>query len=223
MAIPKTNISLLAVRDGCDRTGQFSLRNNPRGVNKATWDASATPLKLTEFAGNVLGLQEVQDSKRSRANYEHVGPSGTSSIVDGGADSQLKFPNKPSATKMIYGKNTPSQYAQDTYCEMRHFGKHTGGQHRVEVHVCKKNNNSGLHYSKIAVICHQSGWFSGGSTLVLNDEWGYSQSWIKYEKLLDLPADKPFVTVIIYCVSPANSDSFAKAEVQYNCLQLTKT
>ena len=224
MAIPKKNISLLAVRDDCNQTGDFSLRNNPRGINKATWDASETPLRLTEFAGNILGQQDVKASASTRANYSHVGDTGSSSVVDTtGPDSQLFFPNKPSATKMIQGSNTPSEYAQDTFCEMRHFGIHTGRQHRVEVHVCRKNTNQGLHYSKIAVICHERNWFSGESELVVNEEWGYSQQWYKYEKVFQLPEEKPYVSVIVYCVSPRNSDKYKTAEVEYNCLQLTKT
>lgn len=218
------NVSLLAVRDDLDQTGNFSLRNNSRGRNKATWDKT-TDLSLLEYRNNVLGMQEIQSSSASRGVFQQalfLSGIGRATVVNAVSDSRLSFPDKPSAEKMIFGENQGLTIASDNGTEMRHFGKHTGGQHRLRVHVCRKNNNSGLHYSKIAVVCNDSFWMSGAETIALDDKWGYGSSWIKYEKTVNLPAGRPFVTVIIYCISPANSNLFVKCEVQYTALQLDK-
>jgi hypothetical protein len=221
------NVSLLAVRDDLDLTGNFSLRNDSRGRNKATWDAT-TDLSLLEYRNNVMGMQEIQRGQfdnKNRGIFQQaffLSGIGTAEVVNAVSDSQLSFPDKPRATKMIKGRNQGLPTAADNGTEMRHFGQHAGGQHRLRAHVCRKNNNSTLHYSKIAVVCNSAGYLSGAESKVLNDEWGYGSTWIKYEKTVNLPADKPFVTVIVYCISPANSDIFSQCEVEYTALQLDK-
>jgi hypothetical protein len=217
------DVSLLAVRNDLDLAGDFSLRTNAAGKNKATWD-DTTDLRLSEYRKNVLGQQEIKSNSNTRANWRGVGGTGSSSVIDvtNTPDSQIRFPNKPSATKMIYGRNIGSEFASDTFSEMRHFGRHAGGNHKLSVHVQRLNNNSGLHYSKISVVCNSANYLSGAQTIAHDDRWGYGTSWLGYEKTINLPADKPYVTVIIYTISPANSDSYKACEVKYNCLQLDK-
>ena len=79
--IPLTgNVSLLAVRDDLDLTGNFSLRTSVAGKNKATWD-STTNLSLIGYRGNVLGEQYDKQTKgatRTRhefeeGNFQHSG------------------------------------------------------------------------------------------------------------------------------------------------------
>jgi len=217
-------VSLVAVRDDLDLTGNFSLRTDRAAKDKLTWD-DTTDISLLSFRGNVLGEQYKNGGPR-RSGFVTAtlnGGQGSESIETKDTNSKSSFPEKPSTTKVIHIQSLPSNLAQDKGREVRHSGLiTTGGSYRLRCHVARMNNNSMLQYSKIAVVQHKDGWFSGASSLKHNDEWGHGTTYIKYEKTITLDAAYPYVSVIVYAICPANSDLFSKAECYYTALQLDK-
>jgi hypothetical protein len=227
------NVSLLAVRDDLDLTGNFSLRTNAAGKHKATWD-DTTDLRLTEYRSNVLGQQydkKTQTDERSRnqfeqGNFNHNGSIGVAEVrdIDPAADSTTVFPDKPRATKNLYLRCNKAQYIDDVATEGRHFGFITeGGSYKVQCFVNKVIAGTGAEpYSKISIVQYRTGYMSGLATVKLDDAWGRGDRWVKYEKTVTLDADKPYVAVIVYAISRGQSTSLRNAECYYTAIQLDK-
>lgn len=223
--IPKTgNVSLVAVRDDLDLTGNFSLRASREAKDKLTWDTT-TDISLLSFRGNVLG-EQYKNGGSQRSSFQEAlynGGQGSATIETKSTSSQSSFPDKPSTTQVIYIKSVPSIYAEDKGREVRHSGFITeGGSYRLRCHVARMNSSRAMQYSKIAVVQHSAGWFSGASNVAHDDSWGYGANYIKYEKTINLQAGKPYVSVIVYAICPANSDAYSFGECYYTALQLDK-
>ena len=231
--IPLTgNVNLLAVRDDLDLTGNFSLRTNVPGKNKATWD-STTDLSLNGYRGNVLGQQYDIDRGGVRVRHKvekewtnHNGSVGKVEVqnMDPSVDSRVEFPDNPRATQCFYLYVKRDTYTDDLTSEARHFGYITeSGDYKVQCYVNKKNGTGGAEpYSKIAVIQNKSGYLSGALTRPLDHKWGGGDRWQKYENTVTLDVAKPYVTVIVYIVTSGRGTPLRDGYTYYTALQLDK-
>ena len=216
--IPLTgNVSLVAVRNDVGKAGSFAMSSRA-AKDKLCWDDS--PRALTQYRGNAMGLQ-FESGGATLNTYEKssLGSYYGSQIGEpSGANSQNQFPDEPRQSQYLELRSK-RQGNSDTWSENRHHAIVTYGA-EIQVSMYFKAEGTQFSYMRLAIIANSTGFLSGAQTL-LEDKRPTTMGWRKHtSRRLVVPANKPYISVILYSISTAQENDYNFRVQQYTSLKL---